>query len=203
MLRTKQFYKSMKKQYITYLWVLSFRKNIPYLKGVWNFQEEELFCRVCNIFCLKHNHYRCMCMLACHTGTDLFLWNSVEVLLLTSVLAGLFLPQAKFLVQPTNCALLPLLDPAKFFSCYPWKPNWKKLKLSWLDYSIRKRNERKSTWRRFELTCQRGWVCDPEEERQRCGVKLGNTLCLEDRRSLNNLRKIRTTWREGYWKNVI
>lgn len=56
---------------------------------------------------------------------------------------------------------------------------------------------------RFELSCQRGWDSDSEEEGQRCGVKLGNTLCLVARRILSNLRKIRTTRRERYWKNVI
>jgi len=70
-------------------------------------------------FCLKHDYYRYVCMFACYIAADPFLRNSVEALLLTSLLTGLFLLQAKLLVLPRTCLFLPLLDSAIFFSCYP------------------------------------------------------------------------------------
>lgn len=110
-------------------------------------------------------------MFACHITEDLFLWYSVEVLFLISVLAGLFLPLAKLLVLPSTCPLLPLLDCAIFCCGYPWKPKLKGIEvaLAWIfnKKEKKKKEQGRCTFRscgRFELTCQRGWGCDPGEE---------------------------------------
>lgn len=60
----------------------------------------------------------------------------MEVLLLTFLLAGLFLQQAKVLVLPSTYPLFLSLEPAIFFCCYPLKPNLKGVE-------ILKKNKRK------------------------------------------------------------
>lgn len=146
-------------------------------------------------------------MFACHTATDLFLWNSMEVLLLTSVLAGPFLSQAKLLVLPSTCPLLPLLDPTIFFCSYPWKPGLKGIEIALA--SILKKKERKKEGAHPGAvgdldSLVRGWDCDPGEE---TGTEIGGWNW--ETHWVWWLGETSTIWakwgrpEERYWKNII